>query len=287
MVRRQWLKAVLWALLVLAGACLCESLRPRTEEEKVRAVVWKIRRAFLESDFSTIWKLNAAEQRERKPQSEFVQDYQNWVRQDPGWHRHRRRLLQKAEIWEVEIHYLEGVHPYAEVLCRCSPEDSWCLRLWKEEGEWVRWDDYECGWMTLRPSYAPLERKVWAGLPRSSVDPRSVDLVIEIGPSGLDRTEYDALKKVVRPVREQAGDRYVVAVVDASPQVEWGEVIEVNDALMCEEIFDIYYAASVGRQYADTVKVNGTALADIEEGGELADPSGHSAIRRVIGLAAR
>ena len=93
-----------------------------------------------------------------------------------------------------------------------------------------------------------------AFLPKQPVDPDTVDLVVEVGATGVDPL---ALSVVRARIREMiiGGDEPPMAVIDASPEVSWQDYIRVYDALVLEGVVAVLFAAPGEGEYAPGVRV--------------------------------
>jgi hypothetical protein len=129
---------------------------------------------------------------------------------------------------------------------------------------YMREDD---GWKFMYSSRTPppflfktLSRMVDAPLPRGTVDPASVDLIIQITAGRLSDESLDLLKQ--RVIDFAASDPDLVTVlIDAAPGVPWGDVVRAQDAVRrSERPVRILYAAARTPATGEGITVNGVPL---------------------------
>jgi hypothetical protein len=154
-----------------------------------------------------------------------------------------------------------------------EPDGVW--RFWRRTGQ---------------PSlfaFKTLEKKLEVRLPRTPLDPVTVDLVVEIASSGVDEARLGALRRRIADL-DAGDDGKVTVLLDADPGARWGDVIRVHDAVLhADHEVRILYSRTGAGSWRSGLRVNGEPLTGAEDEGSRADQTGDHptpAVERILGL---
>jgi hypothetical protein len=276
-------------LLAIAVTVVSLLLPSRSERERVLAVYGELVEAWREGDHGRVWDLQtqsgrdwlATELRKLKSRDPGHRDWENLasltglaradvLAMDAGEYfvAHRRGYAEMfPEYWEWAVPDADTLvfervifeeDDRATVLCRSGE----LVEFSKEDGVW----GYGYWWELCMLNW--FDRKLAAFLPRAPVDPGSIDLVVEIGPSGLPEEGLPDFRESVRELAALRGGRLSV-VLDASPELTLQGLVTVLDQFFLAEVYDVCFASSATGEFRNRVHLR---------------PADHPACRRIIGL---
>jgi hypothetical protein len=255
---------------------------PRTDEEKVRDVVEEMIEAEVDGDYDDVWECLSWHERTswdifRENLASMPATDPRWAHQEKVYGRDRADILDMTtrelyvasreslgdelreatfeEEFDYEILEVEVVGDQATATLRWPVLDRIYLNriylfLVKEEGDWLF--SYASNTKVMR--FKTLDRKLAAYLPRDGVDPDEIDLVVEVGSTGVEPLALSTARARIREIVAREGEG-LQAVIDASADVTWRDYIRVYDALILEGVVDVRFAKPGEGEYAPGVRV--------------------------------
>lgn len=292
---------------------------PSTDEEILRDLSEDVLEAEIDRDYEELWDLIGEKRRERWIEAQV--HAANLDAENPEEAEELARLEESSGISQAELREMDpeewfvAIRKVEEEWAKRLPQEllreAWSdleigeitiegdsaevslgRKLYKErtlnrelvfekvDGEWCYRD---IGFIYIRMIFKTIERKLATFLPRESMEPSAIDLLIEVGPEPETGEDLPLLHSWLKETIGDAGKETTV-LIDAAPRVSIQRVLPVIDAVRFIDVWEVAFTRSAGdeREYRPGIRVNGVPIESATEDAPYTNPADHPATRRIL-----